>query len=94
MSTEKFAELLKDERPGGAGQALREGIQAVAPGLSLGKILSDVGSELSHQGQAGAHELASALFRGDAFVMYPKAGQEIEGHGLPQQEQDRAGREM
>ena len=76
----------------------KEGIQAVAPGLSLSKILGDVGTELKQQAAHGAHELAAALFNGSPFVMYPrtKEGKEDPQHGLPekQQEQDRGGREM
>jgi len=46
-----------------------------------------------------AHEMAAALFRGDAFVMYPRTNQgKGPEHGLPQetqeQEQSRGGREM
>jgi hypothetical protein len=98
MAKEKLADLLKDEPSIGPVEAIREGIQAVAPGLSLHKILSDVGTELSHQLKAGAHELSAALLRDhDGFVMYPRIGQENEGHGqpeAPQQEQDCGGREM
>ena len=39
-------------------------------GLSWDKIKSDLGKELTHQVAAGAHELAAALFNGQAFVMY------------------------
>lgn len=71
----------------------------VMPGLSLQKILSDVGSEVQHIGSQGSHELAAALFQGSAFVMYPRAGRE--GHAvedpqqsIQQQEQEMGGREM
>ena len=37
----------------GAMEAAMEGIKAVAPGLSLSKILSEVGSELGRMGGAG-----------------------------------------
>ena len=78
-------------------EGVKEGVQAFAPGLTLSKILGDIGTELKEQAQHGAHELASALFRGDGFVMYPRQNQ-TEGpeHGLSQevqQEQSR-GREM
>jgi hypothetical protein len=43
--------------------------------LSPGKILGDIGAELTNQVAHGAHEAASALFRGDGFVMYPRAAQ-------------------
>lgn len=93
MSSKEFFEQLK------AGQepSLVESIQAVFPGLSLSKILGDIGEELTQQAAAGAHEMASALFRGDAFVMYPRTNQAEEpDHGLSetQQEQSRDGREM
>jgi len=93
MSSKDFFEQLK------AGQepSLVESIQTIAPGLSLSKILGDIGEELTQQAAAGAHEMASALFRGDAFVMYPRTNQAEEpDHGLPetQQEQSRDGREM
>ena len=81
----------------GAMEAIKEGIQAVAPGLSLSNILSDIGAELKQQAAHGAHELASALFRGDPFVMYPRTNQaDAPDHGQTemQQEQDRGGREM
>jgi hypothetical protein len=63
------------------------------------RFLSEIGAELKHHVEAGSHELAAALFRGDAFVMYPHQGQEQQEarHGLPdnQPEQERpAGREM
>lgn len=54
---------------------------------ALGKVMADIGKELDHQVAAGSHELASAIFRGDPFVMYPKAefqkDQEQPAHGLP-----------
>jgi hypothetical protein len=78
MSKEKFAELLNPEQP----QGVVETIQSVAPGLSLSKILGDIGTELTHLGAQGSHELAAALFNGSPFVMYPHAGGQ-EDHGLP-----------
>ncbi len=50
----------------------------------------------------GSHELASALFRGEGFVLYPrnKEAQSLEGPGLEQaqdgqeQERDRGGRAL
>jgi hypothetical protein len=53
-------------------QAVVEGVQSVAPGLSLSKILSDVGEELAQQMQHGAHEAAAGLFNGSSYVMYPR----------------------
>jgi hypothetical protein len=46
---------------------------------------------------APAVRAAPALFRGDAFVMYPRTNEgQGTDHGLPemQQEQERGGREM
>ncbi len=78
-------------------------VRAVAPGLSLSKIFGDIGSELKHLGEQGSHEMAAALFRGDAFVMYPHHGKEAEGqsqsveatvqHGMDQPAQERGGME-
>jgi len=49
----------------------------------IARFLKEIGAELKHQAEAGSHEMAAALFRGDAFVMYPHAGKEAEGgvHG-------------
>src|SRR5947209_4560148 len=98
QAKELFEQLKGAEQSMGPVEAIKEGIQAVAPGLSLSNILHDIGSELKQQAAHGAHEMASALFRGDAFVMYPRTNQ-AEGldHGVSQdtqqQEQDRGGRE-
>ena len=73
-----------------AMEAVREGVQAVAPGLSLDKIFGDIKAELKQQAAHGAHELASAIFRGDGYVMYPRTNQA----DAPQQEQSRGGREL
>jgi hypothetical protein len=94
-NTDAFFEQLRSGEQPTVLESLRESILSVAPGLSLDKIVSDIGAELRHLGAQGSHEVASALFRGDAFVMYPHAGKEAEGHGVhgesqaPQQEQDR-----
>ncbi len=86
MSKEKFAELMKDEKSGG---------EVTPPGLVNSKLFADIGKELKHQLASGSHELAAALFRGDAFVMYGKAGQEVEGRDVVQPEVEREmGREM
>jgi hypothetical protein len=76
-----------------AMEAAKEGVQAIAPGLSLNKIFSDIKAELKQQAAQGAHELASALFRGDPFVLYPRQNQ-ADGPAPPQQEQSRGGREL
>ena len=84
----------------GAIEAAVEGVKAVAPGLSWDKIVKDIGHEIKQQGQMGSHELAAAIFSGNAFVMYPRGsrddnqqqGQE-QGHGVhgPQQEGQQQG---
>ena len=90
MSKEAFRDLMKDERSGG---------EVTPPGLLNSKFFTDIGKEAKHQLEAGSHELAAVLFRGDAFVMYGKAGHEDAQHGLPEQatqqpEIERDGREM
>lgn len=98
-SREFFEQIKSGEPSMSALQAIKEGVQAVAPGLSLSNIFSDIGAELKQQAAHGAHEMAAALFRGDAFVMYPRTNQaDGPDHGLPQetqqQEQSRGGREL
>jgi hypothetical protein len=92
----------------GAVEAVKEGIQAVAPGLSLRAIFSDLKAEMTEQLAHGAHELAAALFNGSPFVMYGRGGhdqepqngspevqqQERDRGEIQQQERDRGGREM
>ena len=73
-------------------EAVKEAFQAVAPGLSLDKIVGDVGHEMKQQVAFGAHELAAALFNGSGFVMYPRGTRDDhgkDGHGVhgPEQEQ-------
>jgi hypothetical protein len=108
--TREFFEQLKagGEQSMGAIEAVKEGIQAVAPGLSLSNILSDIGAELGRLGVQGQMEMASALFNGNAFVpygpgQYTPTQEQAPHHGLPieamkqpevQQEQSRGGREM
>ena len=101
--TQKLFEQIKDgEPPKGAFEAIKEGIQAVAPGLSLSSILGDIGAELGRLGVQGQMEMASALFNGSAFVPYgpgqytpseAEHGQPIEAMNPPEQEQS-MGREM
>jgi hypothetical protein len=66
-------------------RALKETAVAVAPGLK------DLGADLKHEGKqqlaAGAHELAAALFNGNAFVMYPRTGKNDPGKDDPSQSQ-------
>jgi hypothetical protein len=89
--TREFFERIKDGK-----EALQETIKE---NLSLSKILGDLWKEGKEQLAHGAHELASALFRGDAFVMYPRTnhdkGAEHSQSQEPQQQvQDRGGREL
>jgi hypothetical protein len=70
--------------------------ESLLKGMSLSKILNDIGKELKDQAAHGSHEMASMLFRGDAFVMYPRSEdleQQLQGQQEVQQEQDRGGRE-
>lgn len=98
---EVFSQIKPGEQQVGAIEAAKEGIQAVAPGLSLREIFSDIKAEMKDQLAHGSHELAAALFNGSPFVMYGRGGQD-DGpqHGLPeaqqelQQERDRGGLEM
>ena len=106
MSKEAFKQIMEGPSMGPI-EAIKEGIQAIAPGLSLSNILSDIGSELGRLGVQGQMEMASAIFNGNAFVPYgpgqytpsertPDHGLAIEALKQPemQQEQDRGGREM
>ena len=94
----EFFAQLKESQQVGAMEAVKEGIQAVAPGLSLSKILGDVIHEGKEQLKHGSHELASALFTGNAYVQYARKenSKDEPEHGLPeqQQEQSRGGREL
>jgi hypothetical protein len=48
-----------------------ETIQTVAPGLSLSKIVSDVGAEAQRKVELGSSEIANGLFNGHhGFVLY------------------------
>jgi hypothetical protein len=68
-------------------RALKETAQAVAPGLNnLGADLKAEGLDLAKQ---GAHEMAAALFNGNAFVMYPRGGKD--DHGKDGQGQSQGG---
>lgn len=69
-----------------------------------GQVAGKIWDEMAHPVAHGAHELAAALFHGNAFVMYPRAGQgedpkkeepqkEVQQRE-PQREQERGGREM
>lgn len=83
----------------GAMEAVKEAIQAIAPGLSLRKIFADVVEEGKEQLKHGSHELASALFTGNTYVQYARKIEDNQPeHGLTQETQqhelDRGGREL
>jgi hypothetical protein len=67
-NTRELFENLKGEQSMGFMGAAKEGILAVAPGLS--NILSDIGAEMGRLGVQGQMELASAIFGQSAFVPY------------------------
>jgi hypothetical protein len=79
----------QDQKSKGTLEAIKEAFQAVAPGLSLDKIVGDVGHEMKQQAAFGAHELAAALFNESAFVMYPRGARDDgkDGHGVHGPEQ-------
>jgi hypothetical protein len=96
---EVFGQAKAGDQQIGAVEAVKEGIQAVAPGLSLREIFSDIKAEMKDQLAHGSHELAAALFNGSPFVMYARGGRDDNEPqpGSPevqQQERDRGGREM
>src|SRR5690348_6287682 len=88
---EFFERAMQDHLPPmGAAEAAVEGVklavEAFAPGLTLSKILGDIGHELKEQTKHGAHELASALFTGNSYVQYARRDKEdAPDHGLPQE---------
>jgi hypothetical protein len=90
-SREFFEQLKAGQQP-----SLVESIREAASSLKEigGKIWDGLTPTFDH----GAHEMASALFRGDAFVMYPRTNQAESQQQEPQQEQQqeqsRGGREL
>ena len=97
---EVFGQAKAGDQQIGAVEAVKEGIQAVAPGLSLREIFSDIKAEMKDQLVAWVlHEAAAALFNGSPFVMYARGGRDDNEPqpGSPevqQQERDRGGREL
>jgi len=70
----------------GALEAAKEGIQAIAPGLSLSKILSDITHELKEQAKQGCHEISSAIWTGNPYVQYARKDKaEDQEHSFVQQ---------
>jgi hypothetical protein len=88
----------------GALGAIKEAFLTIAPGLR--DAAQEIRTELKQMGSHGAHELAAALFNGNAFVMYPRGGKDDQpaheqgqdGHGMqheaPDQHLERGGRSM
>ena len=81
-SEKEFQAILKAVDPPEKSKGVMEAIQTIAPGLSLSKILSDIGKEMIHLGEQGSHEVAAALFTGSAFVMYPHGEKEDPQQGI------------
>ena len=76
---------------------LKDAATEMLPGLK--NIVPELGAELKQMGAHGAHELAAALFNGQGFVMYPRAGKEsVEDKPAEvekaREEQSQGGREM
>src|SRR4051812_34875087 len=95
MSQEKqlAEQLFGPEKSMGALEALKQAVQAIAPGLDLQKMGQEIGGELKQMGTHGAHELAAALFNGNqggsAFVMYPRGTHDDHGiHGPEGKDQE------
>jgi hypothetical protein len=85
----------KPEPSMGAYQAAKEGIKEFVANMypGLKDAPKEIWAEAKHQLAQGAHELAAALFNGNAFVMYPRGGKDDhakDGHGVhgPDQGQD------
>lgn len=101
-ATREVFEQIKEGQSMGAMQAVKEGIsegvRAFAPGLTLGNILSDIGSELGRLGVQGQAEVAGLLFGNSAYVPYGRgqnpADSGMEGEERKEQSQDRGGMEM
>jgi hypothetical protein len=67
------------EKEPGLLQSMKESISNAVEAVrdtKVAQIAGKVWDELQPAFEAGAHEAASALFRGDAFVMYPQAQKE------------------
>jgi L-lactate utilization protein LutC len=59
-----------EEKKPGLLESLKQAARQTAS-----RMVSEIGAELVNQAAHGAHEAASALFRGDGFVMYPRGSQ-------------------
>ena len=69
------AEQQKTEQPKAGLLTSLAQAAMVATGKLVGDIARDVVAEVPKQIEQGAHEAAAVLFRGDAFVMYPRTSQ-------------------
>ncbi len=89
-SREFFEQLKSGQQP-----SLVESIREAAS--SLKEIGGKIWDSLTPTFEHGAHELVSAMFRGDGYVMYPRNdqsnGQQQEAQEQ-QQQQSRGGREL
>jgi hypothetical protein len=90
QTREFFEQLKAGEKP-----SLLEKMQERLFPSTIG---GELWKELKQQGLAGAHEMAAALFNGNAFVMYPRQPDHDDPQQAQtkevQQEQQRGGREM
>jgi hypothetical protein len=94
-ATRDVFEQVKDGQSKGAMQAVMEGVRAVAPGLTLGNILSDIGSELGRLGVQGQAEVAGLLFGNSAYVPYGRGQNPADkGRDAEDRQQERGGMEM
>ena len=70
--------MAKEEEKTGTLAAIKQSVEAVRNNGAvkfIGKVAGKVWDELQPAFEAGAHEAASLLYRGDAFVMYPQSQQ-------------------
>ena len=98
-ATRQIIEQAKAGQSMGAMQAaiegIREGVKAFAPGLTLGNILSDIGSELGRLGVQGQAEVAGLLFGNSAYVPYGRGQNPADrGNDAEDRQQERGGMEM
>jgi hypothetical protein len=73
---------------GAVKEAFAEFKEFMAPGLTLDKISSDIGQQLTHMADLGRSELANALFGNGAFVLYSHEPKNDLGNDGPQHAQD------
>jgi len=107
-AAEKFFENIKPpEQSIGAIEAVKEAVQAIAPGLSLSKFFNDIVETSVDMWNHGRTELVEGILNAhDGHIMYMKGEKDISqdkapDHGLPVEavkqpevEQDRGGMGM